>query len=277
MKKINLAQLCDDIRRHHASITQKSLRLNIKFMEIPDDDVDILFAYFGIHLVCELYGGNFKKQVRAFNARLKVKESFEAAGNNFEDDESLYEPTEPSGIGGWQYADRMKQKVFKALEGIINQTAASVSHNQYVSAAKTLLEQAEKTKVDSAEIMMAYQSQLLILAEHLVEIFLPKLGQQIKKEFRDAEKEVIKKITEAVGPNDPGLKIWKAEIDRMIRGFELKRYELILAETMVSNRQVSEAFDFTRDLIDNYKTTAEIDIEEKGVTKLKQFIGKRAK
>ena len=274
----SLGQICADIRLHLRTVTQNILHRGIAFEDIPDDDADVLFSYLSTHLICELYGGNFKKQVRAFTARLNVKKAAK------EIDKTNLVEYDPSGIGDHQYAGRIRQKVIHSLEGVIDQSAASVTHNQYVSAAKALLEIAEKTKADAAEIMVAYESRLLILAEHLVETFLPKLGQQIKKELRAAEKQVIKKLTEDMGPEDKELitwanndqiNVWKEEIGRVIRSFELKRYELILAETMAANKQVSEAFDFTKDLIDNYKTTAEINIEDKNSAKLKQFIGKR--
>ncbi len=270
----SLNQLCADLKTYLRATSQKSLKRNINFDDIPDDDVDVLFSYFGIHLVCELYGIEFRKQVKAYTSRIREKEAI-AEAKLLSEDETLFEPEDPAGIGGWQYAERLKKKVYRALEGIINQNVGTIGHSQFVQAAKTLLEQTEKTKLDAAEIMMAYESQLLILAEHLVESFLPKLGQRIKKELRDAEKTVGKKLADLMGSDNESLKVWKSEFDRVIRGFELKRYELILAETMASNKRVSEAFDFTRDLIDNYKTTSEIRIEDKGVVKLKQFIGKR--
>ena len=265
----SLIQICDDIKAHLKTVNQKVLHRNIKFEKIPDDDADVLFSYLSTHLICKLYGANFNKQVRAFTARLNAKEAAEGI------DKSNLVEYDPPGIGDHQYAGRIRQKVIRSLEGVIDQSAASVSHNQYVQAAKALLEIAEKTKADAAEIMMAYESRLLILAEHLVETFLPKLGQRIKKELRAAEKDVGEELSKLLEPDSEILKVWKTEVDRMIRKFELKRYELMLAETMAANKQVSEAFDFTKDLIDNYKTTAEINIEDKDSAKLKQFINKR--
>ena len=265
-------QMCADVKKYLKGNNQEQLHRNIKFRDIPVKDIDVLFSYLTIRFICKLYGGNFAQQKKVYNARFQEKTIDETAVPT---DGSDYEPEEPAGIGDWQYADRIKRKVFRSLEGIINQSAATVSHNQYVQAAKALLEQAEKTKIDAAEIMMAYESQLLILAEHLVESFLPKLGQQIKKELRDVENAVVKKIVETSDPESDQIKVWKEEIDRVARSFELKRYELLLAETMVSNKQVSEAFDFTKDLIDNYKTTSEITIENKNTAKLKEHIGKR--
>ena len=268
MASIN--QVVADIKVFLKKNNQDHLHRNIRFADIPVDELDILFSYLSVQLICKIYGGNFAQQVKTFNARA-IENSVKVDA----DDESQFEPHDPSGIGDWQYADRIKQKVFRSLEGIINQSAATVSHNQYVQAAKALLDQADKTKLDAAEIMMAYESQLLVLAEHLVESFLPKLGQLIKQELREVENAVVKKIVETSDPEMEHVKIWKDEIERVVRSFELKRYELLLAETMALSPQLSEAFDFSKDLIDNYKVTSEIIIENKNTAKLKQHIGKR--
>ena len=264
-----LKQICIDIKNYINTRNQSQLYKNIKFANIPTKDLDVLFSYLSINLICQLYGGNFQQHVKHFNARIQEKNAAD------EIDESKLIPYEPPGIGDHQYSERVRQKVIHSLEGVIDQNAANVSHNQYVQAAKALLDIVEKTKIDAAEIMMAYESQLLVLAEHLVENFLPQLGQQIKKELRSAETEIVKRLTETMQPGDDHLRILSEEIDRVIRSFELKRYELLLAETMASNKQVSEAFDFSRDLIDNYKTTSEINIEDKDAAKLKEHIGQR--
>ena len=272
--KASLNQVCADIKKYLKANNQVHLHRNVDFTNIPPDDLDILFAYFSVNLVCNLYGAKHDQQIKAFHARLQAKAA-KAKSLESNADEASFEPHDPAGIGDWKYADRMKRKVFRSLESIINQDAATVSHNQYVQAAKALLEHAEKTKLDAAEIMASYESQLLILAEHLVESFLPKLGQKIKQELRSAENAVIKRMVETTDPSKEQLEIWKDEIDRIVRGFELKRFELLLAETMASNQQISEAFDFTKDLLDNYKNTSEIIIETKSTSKLKEHIGKR--
>jgi len=268
MAEPTLNQICNDIKIYRKTVDQKHLYRNITFSDIPAEHLDILYSYLSINLICRLYGGNFKQQVKVFNARFQEKE--DAA-------ESLAEFVEydPPGIGDHKYAERVKRKVIQKLEGIIDQSAATVSHNQFVQAAKALLEIASNMKLDAAEIMMAYESQLLILAEHLVENFLPELGRRIRKEFRAAEKSAIKRISELIKPKSTRLKIWSEEIDKIVRTFELKRYELMLAETMASNKAVSEAFDFTKDLLDNYRTTSEVSLESKSSSRLKKHIGNR--
>ncbi len=274
-KKLNIVQICADIREWMRGNSQRSLKRGIHFDDIPDDDVDVLFKYLSVHFITELFGGNLHQQVKIFNARLKEKEAKKDA-DEINSDESNFEKYDPSGVGGHQYAERLKQKAFRALEGTINQSAGTVGHSQYVQACKALIDQAEKTKLDSAEIMMAYESQLLVLAEFLVETFLPKLGTKMKAEIRDAGRLVTKKIFNELGSETDHYKIWKKEINRVARGFELRRFELILAELMVTNKRVREAFDFSKDLIANYKLTSEIPIDDKAVAKLKEHVGKRS-
>ena len=266
----SLNQTCADIKTYLEKNKQDNLHRNVKFSKIPTDDLDVLFSYFSTNLVCKLFGGNLHQQTKQFNARLQEK----AADEEIDGESSLVE-YDPAGIGDHMYAERVRQKVIHSLEKVIDQSAASVSHNQYVQAAKALLDIAEKTKLGSAEVMVAYENQLLVLAEHLVENFLPKLGQLIKQELRDIENSVVKKMLETADPENDQIKTWKEAIDRAVRVFELKRYELLLAETMTLSERVSEAFGFTKDLIDNYKMTSEIRIEDKDTAKLNEHIGKR--
>jgi len=46
-------------------------------------------------------------------------------------------------------------------------------------------------------------------------------------------------------------------------------------KAVTKNSQVSDAFDFTKDLIDNYKATESVPIDDKHTAKLKEFIRKR--
>jgi len=275
--KTSLKELAFNLKTYLENSDQLDLKRNIQFADIPEEDLDILFAYLSVSLICALFGGiNRQQQIKAYYARKQQKQA-EAAAKKINADDSNFEPYQPAGIGEWQYAERMKQKVFRSLEVILNQKPGTIGHNQYVQAAKTLLEQSEKTKADAAEIMMAYEMQLIILADHLVCNFLPEAGNLIKKELRQAEQKLIDKIQaeESVTDNEKYIEMWSEEIDRVVRSFELKRYELLLAETMASSREVSEAFDFTKDLVDNYKDTESIATDSKETAKLKEFIEKR--
>jgi len=224
-----------------------------------------------------MFGGHYQVLLKAHTGRMKEKEAIGRQKKVMDEankDEN-FEHEHPAGIGHWQYAERLKQKVFRSLEGVLNQGVGIAGHSQFVQAAKTLLDEAEKTKEDAADVMMAYESQLIILAEHLVEVFLPKLGSILKIEMRQSRDEVIKNITNIAKPDKYSLSIWKAEIGRITRALDLKRFELLLAETMSKNQQISEAFDFSRDLLDNYRQKSEIQIESKHTLTLKKHIGKR--
>ena len=270
----NVEKLASDIKRHIDSTQQKYIRRAISTTEIPTEELDILYLYLSVHLISELYGSNWNKETRAFYARYRNKKA-EEKSKELDEKGELFEPYDPAGIGDWKYAERIRQKVFRSLEKIINQDVGTIGHNQFVQAAKTLLDNAEKTKADAIEIMAAYESQLLILADFLVGNFLLELGGLIKTEFRKAEDEVISKLKEINELSEKHIKIWEEQIDKIVRNFELKRYELLLAETMAKNSQVSDAFDFTKDLIDNYKATESVPIDDKHTAKLKEFIRKR--
>ena len=268
-----LAQLISDIQLLIKSSHQKDIKRDISIEDIPIDDLDVLCTYFPVQLIAEMFGGHFQVLLKAYTGRMKEKEAVKRQQEMM--DESNFEPKDPAGIGNWQYAERLKLKVFKSLETLLNQGVGTAGHSQFVQAAKALLVETEKTKEDAAEVMMAYESQLLILAEHLVEIFLPKMGSILKSDMRKARDDVIKSITEVARPDKHSLAMWKAEISRVVRTFELKRFELLLSETMANNPQVCEAFDFSKDLIENYRQRSEVMIDSKQTTVLKNHIGKR--
>ena len=272
-----VSQLVSDIKLMIKSSSQKFLKRDVDIEDIPIDDLDALCNYLPVQLVAELFGGHFQVLLKAHKGRMKEKKAAEQQKKLMDEanSEKNFEPKDPAGIGDWKYAERLKQKVFRSLESVLNQGVGNSGHSQYVQAAKALLLEAEKTKEDAAQVMVAYENQLIILAEHMVEIFLPKLGSTLKKELRMAKEDVIKKISEIAKPDKHSLALWKSEINRIVRTYELRRFELILAETMANNPAVSEAFDFSKDLIENYKQRSEVIIESKHTAILKNHIGKR--
>ena len=274
---IVLAQLVDDIKLMIRSSQQKYLKRNVDINDIPIDDLDVLCYYLPVQLVAELFGGHFQVLLKAHKGRMKEKKAAKQQQERMDEanrDEN-FESKHPAGIGNWKYAERLKQKVFRSLESVLNQGVGTSGHSQFVQAAKALLTETEKTKEDAAEVMMAYENQLIVLSEHLVEIFLPKLGSVLKKDLKRSRDDVIKSITEIAKPDKFSLSMWKAEISRIVRAYDLKRFELILAETMANNPRVSEAFDFSKDLIENYRQTSEVMIESKHSAVLKNHIGNR--
>ena len=279
-QKIPLERIADEIKEHIASTTQKFIEKDAKIKKIPVKELDILCKYFPVAFVTEMFGGNYQIILKDYNNRRKIETAGLGAEAEGAEDENI-ESTEPYGIGGWQYADRLRIKVFRELEKILNAGLNVAGHSQLVQAAKTLLAEADKSKDDATEVMMAYQTQLLLFAEHIVEIFLPALGNRFKKELHELRDTVVEKIKPALHgdlrnkENKELLELWKKEVSDIVRSFNRHRFELMLAETMTENKALSEAFDFTKDLIENYKHTDVIDRDSKSVSKLKQHIQKR--
>jgi len=277
---MTVKEMTDDVCEKLSILIKKShqiyLRRNVFLGDIPNEDLDVLCMYLPLNVITVLFGGDPSNLRRDFTRRMKAKNKRKQARNENEDDQ--HEPFEPSGIGGWQYFDRIKQKVIRKLEETINMGGAAGSgHSQTVAASKTLLEEAAKGKDDAIEVMKAYQDQLIIVAEHLVERFLPALGMKIKQDIRkdqDAAIEDIKKLFSSE-TNDDAIEEWRKTINRFVRLFELKRFELMLAETMVENKEVATAFDFSHDLIETYRETDLIDRDSGSVTKLKEHIQRR--
>lgn len=276
MSPISIGQLAADLKSFARKSSQKHIERNTEITQIPPDELDVLCKYFPVQFITEMFGGNYQVVLKDYNGRIKTKIAEEVQGKLLEEEEG-FEPIDPSGIGGWQYADRLRLKVFRQLESILNQGIGVAGHNQVVQAAKALLAEADKSKSDAAEVMLAYQKQLLLFAEHIVELFLPKLGSQFRTSLREAEEEVISKI-EAETSEHADQKIaniWHKQISKLVREFGRKRFELMLAETMIGNKELSEALDFSKDLIETYRQTDTIDRDDKSTAKLRLHIQKR--
>jgi hypothetical protein len=272
---IPIPQIADSLREHIKKTSQKSIRRNINIDEIPVEDLDILCNYFPILLITRMFGGNYQIILKDYNARIKIKEAEEVYHESVFDEES-FEPLEPSGIGGHQYAERLRQKVFRQLETVLNMGVNVAGHSQLVQAAKTLLLEADKSKDESAGVMMAYQTQLLLFAEHIEELFLPALGVEFKRELCDFRDEIIQKLeTKVPKPDKELLEIWQEEVGKLVRSFSRKRFELMLAETILDNSELSDALDFSKDLIETYRQTDIIDRDSKSVVRLKDHIQRR--
>jgi len=274
---ISIERLAAALKRHIQKTAQKHLERDVKIPDIPKDELDILCKYLPVSFVAELFGGNYQVVLKGYNTRIKTREA-EAIQKELLEKEEGFEPIEPSGIEGWQYANRLRSKVFRQLESILNQGINVAGHNQVVQAAKALLAETDKSKDDASDVMMAYQTQLLLFAEHLVELFLPSLGSMFKKDLGKAHDEVLKSLEFALKNNDEKdilLRIWDKEIKKVVRNFNQKRFELMLAESMIGNKELSEALDFSKDLIETYRQTDVIDRDSKSTAKLKQHIQKR--
>jgi len=271
-KKTLIEQVAIDLKQCIKKTTQQFINTDIRIEDIPVKELDILCSYFPVALITEIFGGNYQITLKDYNKRAKIKN----AGIDT-DNEDNFEPTEPSGIGGWQYADRLRQKVFRELEKVLNLGVNIAGHSQLVQAAKALLAEADKSKEGAVDIMMAYQTQLLLFAEHIVELFLPALGISFKKELHEFRDNVIERITSKISAplNKEFLEIWQEEVSKLVRSFNLKRFELMLAETMIGNKELSDALDFSEDLIETYRQTDMVDRDSKSVGRLREHIQKR--
>lgn len=270
-----IPQIAIDIKQHIKKTTQKFIQRDIRIDDIPVKDLDVLCNYFPVTLITKMFGGNYQIILKDYNTRAKIKEAEYAYQESLSDEEN-FETLEPFGIAGWQYADRLRQKVFRQLESVLNMGINVAGHSQLVQAAKTLLAEADKSKDEAAGIMMAYQTQLLLFAEHIVELFLPALGVEFKRELYNFRDEIIQKLeTKRPKPDKELLEIWQEEVGKLVRAFSHKRFELILAETMIDNRELSDALDFSKDLIETYRQTDMIDRDSKSVVRLKDHIQRR--
>ena len=272
-----MEQICADMTEHLKKTTQKYLKRNVRIEEMPQDDIDVLLSYLPVSFVCGLFGGEPYAVSASSNARRKEKATEEVNRKIMEEAtaEGRYEPEEPAGIANWQYAERMKKKVFRSLETVLNQGAGTAGHNQYVQAAKALLDQAEKVKTDAAEVMKAYEVQLLVLADFMVERFLPKLGHKIKTDLNTAKDDILYKLEKIVRMKEFERSLWTEEINKLVRAYNLKRFELMLAEIMADDSSVCSAFDFSKDLVENYKGGEKIRVDDKHKEILKQHINAR--
>ena len=270
---IPIPQIALDIKQHIKKTAQKFIKRDIGIDDIPVKELDILCNYFPVALITKMFGGNYQIILKDYNARAKIKEAEDIYQESLSDEEN-FEPLDPFGIAGWQYADRLRQKVFRQLETVLNMGVNVAGHSQLVQAARTLLAEADKSKDEAAGVMMAYQTQLLLFAEHIVELFLPALGIEFKKELCNFRDEIIQKI-EKLNPDKELLEIWQEEISKLVRAFNRKRFELMLAETMIENKELSDALDFSKDLVETYRQTDIIDRDSKSVVKLKNHIQRR--
>jgi ssDNA-binding Zn-finger/Zn-ribbon topoisomerase 1 len=167
--------------------------------------------------------------------------------------------TGPYGIGGWKYAQRLNDVARKTLVEVTQQKSGKNTKQQIVHASKALLGESTKIKEKSVEVMEAYQEQLLTLAEHMVNEFLPWLSKKIKDIFKQAKDGTIERVETLFKKTgitelsyEKAIEFWKEEVDRAWRQVDLKKIELMFAESLTVNEQTKEAFQFTEDLLKDY-------------------------
>jgi len=248
MTLVSIEQMAHDLEQHHRRSKEKQLLRGIHINDIPIHELAVLARYFSTKFVVAMFGGNIQPirlKVAAYLKELKEKEEIDN-----QDDDGHFVEKEPAGIGGWRYSHRLQQKVFLELESVINQ-GTSGTGQQLVMASKLLITELTKVKESSMELMEAYEKQLIILAEFFVEKFLPNLGRKIKAELKDDIDEVISKASN-IGNTRDALNTIQIDLDKTIRKWDIKRYELLLAELLSDDNETSQAFNFTSDMVDTF-------------------------
>jgi hypothetical protein len=237
--------------------------------KISDDDLGVLCKYLSARFIARMFNAKYQVVLQRVSAHFKsVKETT-----------GSYVPEEPSGIGGWKFADRLKIKAFTALQDVVNQ-GVKAQGQQLVQACKTLVAEADKMKDESIEIMQAYEKQLLILASHIVEKFLPAIQKYTKKEIKDIQAGVLedvgREMVEARRADEltvrKAVSIWSDAISKFHRKLSIKRFELLFADSLRDNRGTREAFELTKGLLDKYGSELEVEgiFDDEAVATIRQ-------
>jgi len=250
MGLISIEQIAVDLHQHLRKSNEKHLKRGVHTDDIPIDDLIVLARYVSIRFILAMFGGKDIQIRLKVSKHIKEVERKKHLAFDGDEEEEKFVEKEPTGIGGWRYANRLQEKVFRTLEDVINQGLTG-SGQQVVNASKALISEVSKMKASSMELMEAYEKQLIILAEFYVEKFLPSLGKQLRAELRtDIDKIMIS--AEKRKNQDDILKFVKNETETMLRRWGIKRYELLLAELFADDKEVSQAFNFTADMIDTF-------------------------
>ena len=224
-----------------------------KQRDIPIEHLSVLCQYLSAQFVCEIFGGQYQYMLQTVWKYIKDT----ATGTKIDEDDLT--PRYPEGIGGHSYAARLSAQALQALEKIM--LAGAGGSNQVVQAAKAMLAENDKTQAASVEIMQAYEKQLIILAEHIVEKFLPRLGKSIEKGFKKDIENIITEISEKLdmSKNAAGellcemlFSTMRDGIDKFTRRLSMKKFELLFAKSLSGDDAAKQAFDFAEDLLSSY-------------------------
>jgi len=252
MSLVSINQIVADLRPNLRRSQETFLARNVHADDIPIEEIAVLCKYFSIKFVVAMFGGKDMPIRMKVNKYFKEKKQQDEIASQY--NEGDFVEKEPSGIGGWRYANRLQEKVFRELEKVVNQ-GTSGTGQQLVNASKLLIAELTKVKDSSMELMEAYEKQLIILAEFFVEKYLPQLGSRIKK---DLKSDIEDSLSKASDQND-FLSTITEGLEKVIRKWNIKRYELLLAELLSEDDETSEAFNFTKDMVHTF-------LKEKHVT-----------
>ena len=261
-----MQQIVADLKVHLRKTTEKFLIRNIDIEEIPIEDLSVLCQYCSITFIAELFGGRdpiIRKKVNRYLREQKKKKAEEA---------KIFVSEDPSGIGGWKYAERLRAKALRELESVIHQ-GTSGTGQQLVNACKYLISETSKMQESAMGLMEAYEKQLIILAEFIVMKFLPALGRKVRQDLKDEREQIIKKI-EAEDP-DKIVIVFREEMKRFIRWWNYKKFELLFAELLSVDKETSKSFDFTKDMIETFIGEKYVTMESEETLLISRSIAQR--
>ncbi len=261
-----MAQIAADLREHLRRTKEQFLERNVDMDKIGVKELATLCRYFSISFTVELFGGSRQTIMQKVNKYLKEIEVDKTI------DEGELLPEDPQGIGGWRYADRLEKKVLRQLEIVVNKGAAGTGQ-QLVNASKLLIAETSKTKNSAMNLMEAYEKQLIILAEFSVENFLPAMGRRIRKDLRKEKDAIFKKLKKV--PPEKQLDLLENMIEKIVRKWSLKRFELLYAKVMAEDKEVSNAFNFTSDMIETFIDEKYVALEDEATLIIRKDQAKR--
>lgn len=259
-KRVTLKQLGQYIRQHISASRDSTIIKGAHARDLNHEQTATLCMYIGKALISEVFGGTPQSMASITNRYLDQKKENELQEEKERelrdgeiDDDLLNQPTplEPRGIGGFKYANRLTSKILARLEHMVDEGQIGQGQ-QAIAASKELLRYADNVKKDALTVMQAYEKQLLLLAEHMVEKFLPMIGEKIKNDFIDWKQQVSDAVTDQINSGGDPQSAWSDEMDRFARQFDRKKFEILFAESLMENPKTSEAFDMTTDLLENY-------------------------
>lgn len=262
--QLTLEQLAGQIRAQIKKSTDSTLIKGVHTNQIPREEITVLALYLGKGLISKIFGGSQQAVTNMVNHTLKQRKEAEidemahqAMADKPDDSEDKKSPSDPTpvqplGIGGYRYANRLTVKIVRQLEVMVDSGAIGQGQ-QAVQASKALLEHTKGIKREAQNVMLAYEKQLVALAEHLVEKFLPAVSEKVKADFKHWKDEVLDEVLRSIpGINEDSCNVWTESIERFARQFDLKKFELMMAESLAENQKTSEAFNITEELVKNY-------------------------
>ena len=267
--------IAEDLKFRMRNSTEQFLKKGVAITEIPEDDLLVLCKYFSISMVVAMFGGKDQPVRQRVNRLIKEREN--------DSPPVRYVSEEPPGIGGWKFCERLNLRAIRAMEEVLHASAESAGGTGFVSAAKFMSTEAQKGKDYSAALMDAYQGQILSLAEHVTERFLPWLSSKLKRLLKEVKDEALMQIADQFNTARSektawreSAKIWAETVDKIVRKFGKERIELMFAESLAENPATSSAFDFSKELVETFAAEEAFEPESEDVALIRASIRGRS-